>query len=183
MDRRLRPRDGAQAGAILRLAAMPATIAASPPPSHMVKPSRWRNSQRRIMRCVARKDGAVDRLAPGEARLDLVPVGDPLLAQPPAEEDRPVLAQRVEVHQPGLEPLEHAAHRLQLLEIAVDLLRVGGDVVARGHQLLGLAPVGPGAAGQDLEPAHRGAPGGILRRQVVHDPAHQRQRALGFLRG
>ena len=32
----------------------------------------------------------------------------------------PVLPQRVEVHQPGLEALEHAADRLELLEIAVD---------------------------------------------------------------
>ena len=38
-----------------RLAAMPATIAASPPPSQSVKPSRWTNSQNRITRGVAER--------------------------------------------------------------------------------------------------------------------------------
>ena len=73
-----------------------------------------------------------------------MPVLDPLLAQPPAEKDRTVFPQRVEIHQAGLEPLEDAADRFQLLEILVDAIGVAGDLLARGDQLLGLAPVGTG---------------------------------------
>ena len=48
VSRGLGPGDGAQPLAVLALGRDPATIAARPPPSHMVKPSRWRNSQKRI---------------------------------------------------------------------------------------------------------------------------------------
>ena len=95
----------------------------------------------------------------------------------------PVLAERIEVHQSRLEPLEHAADRLELLQVAVDPLRVARHILAGGHQLGGLAPVGAGAAGEDLEPAHRRAPGRVLRCQVLHDSAHQRQRAFGLRPG
>ena len=90
----------------------------------MVKPSRCRNSQKRIIEDIADRMAPSIGWRPGEAGVDLVPVGDPLLAQPPAEEDRPVVPQRVEVHQPRLEALEHAADRLELLEVAVDPLGV-----------------------------------------------------------
>ena len=67
-----------------------------------------------------------------------MPVLDPLLAHPPAEKDGAVVPQRIEIHQAGLEPLEDAADRLQLLEILVDAIGVTSDLLARGDQLLGL---------------------------------------------
>ena len=88
-----------------RLAAIAPTIAASAPPIHMVKPSEMQEEPETDHERVAEKDGGVDRLAAGEAGVDLVPVGDVLLAQPPAEEDRLVVAQRIEVHQPASKPL------------------------------------------------------------------------------
>jgi len=58
---------------------------------------------------------------------------------------------------------------------------VDGDLLASRHQLPGLAPVGPRAAGQDLETAHRRPPGRVFGREILHDATHQRQRALGLL--
>ena len=105
--------------------------------------------------------GLVDFYSLREDRPIFVPVADPILTQSPAEKNGAIVPQRIEVHQPGLEPLEDAADGLELLEILVDPVGVTGDLFPGGDQLLGLAPVRAGPAGQDARtgPPPRATPG------------------------
>ena len=58
----------------------------------------------------------VDRLPAVDTIIERVPVGDMGFADPPAEEDEVVVTQGVEVDEPGVDPLRHAADRLELDE-------------------------------------------------------------------
>ena len=91
-----------------------------------------------------------------------------VLAQPPAEEDRPVLAQRVEVHQPRLESLEDAADRLELLQVVVDPVGVRGRPSSRAATSSPVSPQSaraPPVSSSNLATAARQR--GILGREVL----------------
>jgi hypothetical protein len=57
---------------------------------------------------------------------------------------------------------------------------MASDLLTRGHQLLGLTPVGPRTTRQQLESGDGRAPGRVFDREVCHHAPNQRQRALGF---
>src|SRR5258706_14307679 len=61
------------------------------------------------------------RLPAFEARLELVPMRDPVLAQLPAPQDLALAQAAVEIDEPLVEALELAADLLELAQIAVDL--------------------------------------------------------------
>ena len=58
----------------------------------------------------------VERLSPAESGVKLVPVGDRLFADAPAEIDFPAFTQRPEIHQAHFEVLDLAAEGVQLLD-------------------------------------------------------------------
>ena len=89
-------------------------------------------------------------MASSETGVDVVPVGDPLLAELPAEKDQTILAQGVEIHQPCLESLEHAPDLIELLQVLVDSLGLAGHRLAGGQQFLGLTPLGAGRPVEQL---------------------------------
>src|SRR6185312_16880279 len=99
---------------------------------------------------------------------------DPVLTQSPAEENGAIVPQGIEIHQPALKALEDAADGLELLQILVDAIGVTGDLFPGRDQLLSLAPLRAGSAGEDLEPAHRRAPRGVLHREIRDHPTDQR---------
>src|SRR5919202_3560996 len=65
--------------------------------------------------------GSSERLAPGIARVLVVPEGDLVLALLPAEVDLLPVAQRGEVDQPAFEVAQHDLHGLEVAERALEL--------------------------------------------------------------
>src|SRR5512141_913038 len=104
-----------------------------------------------------------------------MPVADPLLAEPPAEEDRMVVAQGVEIHQAAVESLEETADRLQLLEVAVDAVGMHRHRVARSENLRRPPGSRPGRAPPPWGARARAPPRRILREQVLDDAPDQRE--------
>src|SRR5581483_1652306 len=119
-----------------------------------------------------------DRPPARVSRREFVPVLDALLAVPPAPEHVAPLELPVEVHQPGLEPLEHAADLLELEQIAVDLARHRVNAAPQRELLLRLAPLGPRPRRRELVAMHQLAPLRVARHDVAHDTPHERQRAV-----
>jgi hypothetical protein len=109
-----------------------------------------------------------------------MPVVDPVFAQSPAEKNRAVFPQRVKVDQAGLESLEDATDRFQFLQKLIDSAGVPSDFLTRRNQLLGLSPVGPGSACEQLESPDSSAPGRVFPGEVRDDSPHQRERAFGL---
>src|SRR5690606_16258948 len=80
------------------------------------------------------------------------------------------------------EPLEQAADLLELLDVAVDLLRAAVDL--RAQLLEPLLDAGiERRAGELLEAAELGLERGILRDDVLDDAAHERERPVGLFDG
>src|SRR5690606_19189134 len=111
-----------------------------------------------------------------------MPVRDPLLAQLPAQEDRPALVEAVEVDEALLEALEQAADLLELLDVAVDLLRAAVDLDAQLLEPL-LHCRFERRARELLEAAQLFLERGIQRDDVLDDATHQRQRPVRLLDG
>src|SRR5690242_16119720 len=87
---------------------------------------------------------ALDGLAAGEATLEAVPVGDLGLGELPAQEDQPVAVQRVEVGEPAVQVLEHAAAGVHGADAAPDALL---QRLAAALQRLELDRIGVAGAG------------------------------------
>src|SRR3989442_15262848 len=109
-----------------------------------------------------------------------MPVVYSVFALLPAPEDLPSIELAVEVDQPVLEPLEHAADLLQLEQVVLDLARDGLDCAAQVELLLRLAPVGPRLSGGELVLVDEVAPFGMEGRDVGDDPLHEREGLVGF---
>src|SRR2546428_12784287 len=109
-----------------------------------------------------------------------MPVLDPVLAHFPTPEDFFVVQLAVEIHQPLLEPLEHAADLLQLEQVVVDLVSDGVDLAAQVDLLRRLAPVGLGLGCNELVARHQIAPLRVQRHAVGDDALHERKRTIGF---
>ncbi len=88
---------------------------------------------------------------------------DPLFADPPAPEDVASIELTVEVHQPLLEPLEHAADLLELFEVPIDVARHAHDLGVQRELLGRLAPIGPRLGRDVLVAVDEIAPPGIQR--------------------
>src|SRR5207245_1758542 len=121
-----------------------------------------------------------NRLATRIARLKVVPMIYPVLSLLPAPEDFPAVQLAVEIDEPLLEPLEHAADLLQLQQVVLDLARDGFDFGAQVELLLRLAPVGPRLRGGELVLVDQVTPLGVESGNVGHHSLDERQRAVGF---
>src|SRR5512134_1691315 len=108
---------------------------------------------------------------------------DRVFAIPPAPEYVAPLELAVEVHQAGLEPLEHAAHLVQLADAGGDLARHFIYLTAQRDLLGRLTPVGPSAPGGDLVTVNKLAPSGMELHEVGDDATHQWQRPVGLFEG
>src|SRR3954466_3032071 len=102
-----------------------------------------------------------------------MPVMDTLFPQSPAQENRPIFPQRIEVDQTTLESLEHASDRLLRPEVLVDTVGVPGDFLPGSNQLRGGAPVGSGTPGQKLKASDRCPPRRVLVTAIGHRRWHQ----------
>src|SRR5256712_11881472 len=122
-------------------------------------------------------------LAAGVAGLKVVPVVYSVFSLLPAPEDLPSIELAVEIDQPLLEPLEHAADLLQLEQVVLDLARDGLDCAAQVELLLRLAPVGPRLRGGELVLVDQVTPLGMEGGDVRDDPPHERERFVGFGEG
>jgi hypothetical protein len=109
-----------------------------------------------------------------------MPVVDPVLALLPAPEDVPAVELAVEVHQPLVEPLEHATDLLELEQIVVDLVRHRFDLGAEPDLLGRLAPFGLGLRRDELVAGHEIAPLWVQRDDIGHDPLDERERTVCF---
>src|SRR3989442_14544746 len=109
-----------------------------------------------------------------------MPVVYPVLAHLPAPEDFPAVQLAVEIDEPLLEPLEHAADLLQLEQVILDLARDGLDCAPQLELLLRLAPVGPRLRGGELVLVDQVAPLGMQGGDVRNHSLNERQRAVGF---
>src|SRR5436309_14872862 len=98
-----------------------------------------------------------------------MPVVYPVLSPFPAPEDFLAIELAVEVHQPLLEPLEHAADLAELNQVIIDLTRDRLDLGAQRHLLGRLAPPGFRLRRYDLVTAHQVAPLGMQGDGVGHD--------------
>src|SRR3989441_3207363 len=98
----------------------------------------------------------------------------------PAPEDFSAVQLAVEIDQPVLEPLEHAADLLQLEQIVLDLARDGLDGATQVELLLRLAPVRPRLSGGELVLVDQVAPFGMEGRDVGDDPLDEREGLVGF---
>src|SRR5437899_11086494 len=112
-----------------------------------------------------------------------MPVVYPVLAQLPAPEDFPAVQLAIEIDEPLLEPLEHAADLLQLEQVVLDLARDGLDCAAQVELLLRLAPVGPRLRGGELVLVDQVTPLRVERRNVGHPSLHEREGLVGFSEG
>src|SRR3989449_11283380 len=112
-----------------------------------------------------------------------MPVVYPLFRSLPAPEDLPSIQLAVEIDEPLLEPLEHAADLLQLEQVVLDLTRDGLDCAPQLELLLRLPPVGPRLRGGELVLVDQVAPLGMESRDVGHHSLNERQRAVGFGEG
>src|SRR5438105_2159975 len=109
-----------------------------------------------------------------------MPVLNPVFSNFPAPEDFFVVQLAVEIHQPLLESLEHAADLLQLDQVVVDLVSDGVDLAAQVDLLRRLAPVGLGLRRDELVARHQIAPLGVQRDDVGDDALHKGKRTIGF---
>src|SRR5436853_1053498 len=109
-------------------------------------------------------------LPPGISRLQIMPVVYPVFSLLPAPKDLPSIELAVEIDQPLLEPLEHAADLLQLEQVVLDLARDGFDCAAPVELLLRLAPVGPRLRGGELVLVDQVTPLGMESGNVGHYP-------------
>src|SRR5437879_8881655 len=107
----------------------------------------------------------------------------PVLSLLPAPEDFPAVQLAVEIDEPLLEPLEHAADLLQLQQVVLDLARDGFDFGAQVELLLRLDPVGPRLRGGELVLVDKVAPLGMEGRDVGHDPLHDGKRTVSVGEG
>src|SRR3989442_4530812 len=114
-------------------------------------------------------------LAAGVAGLKVVPVVYSVFSLLPAPEDFPAVQLAVEIDQPLLEPLEHAADLLQLEQVVLDLARDGLDCAAQVELLLRLAPVWPRLRGGELVLVDQVAPLAVKGGNVGHYPLHERE--------
>src|SRR5256712_8236456 len=112
-----------------------------------------------------------------------MPVVYPVFSLLPAPEDLPSVQLAVEIDEPLLEPLEHAADLLQLEQVVLDLARDGFDFGAQVELLLRLAPVGPRLRGGELVLVDEVAPLGMQGGDVGDDPLDEREGAVGFGKG
>src|SRR5256712_9425275 len=119
-------------------------------------------------------------LAAGVAGLKVVPVVYSVFSLLPAPEDLPPIELAVEIDQPVLEPLEHAADLLQLEQVVLDLVRDRLDCAAQVELLFRLAPIGPRLSGGELVLVDQVAPLGMEGRDVGDDPPHEREGPVGF---
>src|SRR5437879_13523500 len=122
-------------------------------------------------------------LPPGISRLQIMPMIYPVFSLLPAPEDLSSIQLAVEIDQPLLEPLEHAADLLQLEQVVLDLARDGLDCAAQVELLLQLAPVGPRLSGGELVLVDQVAPFGVEGRDVGHDPLHEGKRTVSVGEG
>src|SRR2546425_12819322 len=98
----------------------------------------------------------------------------------PAPEDFPAVELAVEIDQPVLKPLEHAADLLQLEQVVLDLVRDRLDCAAQVELLFRLTPVGPRLSGGELVLVDQVAPLGLERGNVGNHSLDERQRTVGF---
>src|SRR3989454_6899694 len=119
-------------------------------------------------------------LAAGVSGLQVMPVVYPVFSLLPAPEDLPSVQLAVEIDEPLLEPLEHAADLLQLEQVVLDLARDGFDFGAQVELLLRLTPVGPRLRGGELVLVDQVTPLGVESGNVGHHSLDERQRAVGF---
>src|SRR3989442_9229517 len=153
-------------------------MVAMPPPSQSVKPITWTNSQRPRMRLPPYHFG--NGLPTGIPGSDVMPVVDPVFARFPAPVDLAPVELAVEVHEPHVEPLEHAADLLQLEQGVVD---AGGDVLHGAPQrelLLRFAPIGLRLGSGELVAGHQLAPLRVQGADVGDDPLDEGKGAVGF---
>src|SRR3989454_12416804 len=119
-------------------------------------------------------------LAAGVSGLQVMPVVYPVFSLLPAPEDLPSVQLAVEIDEPLLEPLEHAADLLQLEQVVLDLARDGFDFGAQVELLLRLTPVGPRLRGGELVLVDQVTPLGVEGRDIRDDPLHEREGLVGF---
>src|SRR5437879_10381771 len=119
-------------------------------------------------------------LPPGISRLQIMPMIYPVFSLLPAPEDLSSIQLAVEIDQPLLEPLEHAADLLQLEQVVLDLARDGLDCAAQVELLLQLAPVGPCLRSGELVLVDQVTPLGVESGDVGNHSLDERQRAVGF---
>src|SRR6267378_1632680 len=119
-------------------------------------------------------------LAAGVPGLQVMPVVYSVLSLLPAPEDLSSIELAVEIDQPVLEPLEHAADLLQLEQVVLDLARDGFDGAAQVKLLLRLTPVGPRLRGGEFVLVDQVTPLRVERGNVGHYPLHEREGAVGF---
>ena len=119
-------------------------------------------------------------MSPSVSRLELVPVFDLLFALLPAPEYFFPVQLPIEVDEPRLEPLEHAADPLELEQEIVDLARDVLDTTAQRELLGRLAPFGPGLRGDELVLRDQIAPVRMERDEIGYDPLYKRQGTVRF---
>src|SRR5437879_11682048 len=119
-------------------------------------------------------------LAAGVAGLKGVPVVYSVFSLLPAPQTLPSMQLAVEIDQPLLEPLEHAADLLQLEQVVLDLARDGLDCAAQVELLLRLSPVGPCLRSGELVLVDQVTPLGVESGNVGNHSLDERQRAVGF---
>src|SRR5437879_12111391 len=119
-------------------------------------------------------------LAAGVAGLKGVPVVYSVFSLLPAPEDLSSIEVAVEIDQPLLEPLEHAADLLQLEQVVLDLARDGLDCAAQVELLLRLSPVGPCLRGGELVLVDEVTPLRVESGDVCHHSLDEREGAVGF---
>jgi len=86
----------------------------------------------------------------------------------------------IEVDEPRLEPLEHAADLLELEQEIVDLTRDVLDTAAQRELLGRFAPLGPGLRGDELVLRDQIAPVRMEGDEVGDDTLHEGERTIGF---
>src|SRR5712692_5392363 len=122
-------------------------------------------------------------LAGGVSGLQIMPVVYPVFSLLPAPENLPSIELAVEIHQPVLESLEHAADLLQLEQVVLDLARDGLDGAPQLELLLRLAPVGPRLRGGELVLVNQVTPLRVERGDVGNHSLNEREGLVGFGQG
>src|SRR5437764_2547392 len=112
-----------------------------------------------------------------------MPVLDLFLTDLPAPEYFFPVQLPIEVDEPRLEPLEHAADPLELEQEIVDLARDVLDTTAQRELLGRLAPFGPGLRGDELVLRDQIGPGRRGRNETGYDPLYKRQVTVPLSKG
>src|SRR5262245_27870951 len=128
--------------------------------------------------------GFLDLLAAGEPVLERVPVRHLGLRDQPAQEHQSVPHQRVEVHEPTVEVLEHDALGVQLLHAPADRLAEAAALLLQRAQLARVRVVGRGARRGHEQDAHallEPVELALLHDQALDPRAYLGRRLVGFL--